>query len=69
MEQFFEQIGQLGDNENLVRGVLITGGAALTMILTGWRVLRKTDPSRIKANIDAPAGTRIKFESGKDEET
>lgn len=62
---FFEQIGEWVQNENLVKGVLITGGAALTVLLTSWRVLRgKKD--RIIANINAPAGTKIRFESGED---
>ena len=62
--QFLEQVGQWTDNKDLVRGTLIIGGTALTVLLTGWRVLHaKKDAKRVTAHIDVPAGTRVKFES------
>lgn len=68
-QAWLEQVGQWAQNEDLVKGVLITGGAALTALFTGLRVIRrKKDAQWVTATIKAPVGTSIKFEAGQDNE-
>lgn len=65
---FIEQVGQWANSNDFANGILLLGGAATATTVGAYRLLRgkKKEATRIKATIDAPAGTRIKFESGED---
>lgn len=65
MEELLEQVGQYYQNENLVKGAITVGAAALTVLLTAWRVVfRKKSSERIIANINVPSGTQVHFTTG-----
>lgn len=57
-QQVMRDVGELTQDNYLVRGVLTVGAAALAVLLTAWRVFRrKTEVPRVK--IDAPANVEV----------
>lgn len=60
IQQWLSDVGELTADGNLTRGVLTVGAVLLTVLMTGWRVLRAKPAlpeSRVK--IDAPASVEI----------
>ncbi len=60
-EAFARQVGQLTQDDALVRGVLTIGTATLAIVLTTWRVLRG-GKQRDRVRIDAPSNVAIKVD-------
>lgn len=66
---FVEQVGQWANSNDFANGILLLGGAITATTIGAYRLVRgkKKEVDRIKATIDAPAGTRIRFESGEED--
>lgn len=60
-QEAMRHVGELTKDDQLVRGVITTGAAVLTVGLTAWRVLRRPKAeSRVK--IDIPATVKLTVE-------
>ena len=57
-QQLMREVGALTQDEELVKGVLATGAAAMAVVLTAWRVLRHK-PETPRVRIDAPANVEV----------
>lgn len=64
MVEFLREVGQITGDASVGRGIVTCTGVTAAILATGWRLLRRKQPDRVKVVVDAPPGEKVSVRLG-----